>query len=252
MNLNTEPLKNWFGFSRRERRSSFILLIIIIVVIGLRFMLPESNLKITDITGKYIPEADLTKPAIANSSFSAGGSSGKPVRRSYIKQERGGHNKNDSNSSSSAAVNASYAKYRKNSVSRQRTPIDLNSSDSAVLVSLPGIGPVLSARIIKYRHLLGGFARTEQLKEVYGLPGETYDLIKDWVFADSTVINRININSADFRELSHIHYFERYEVTAILKFRELKGKINNIGDLTDNKLISLEKLNKVRPYLRFD
>ena len=33
----------------------------------------------------------------------------------------------------------------------QRQIIEINSSDSAALVKLPGIGPVLSARIIKYR-----------------------------------------------------------------------------------------------------
>ena len=77
-------------------------------------------------------------------------------------------------------------------------------------------------------------------------------MIKDRVFADSTVVRRIDINSAGYKELSHLHYFEKYEVTAILKYRELKGRIKSIDDLTDNKLISMEKAIKVRPYLKFD
>jgi DNA uptake protein ComE-like DNA-binding protein len=135
---------------------------------------------------------------------------------------------------------------------RQSAKYDINVSDSATLVKLPGIGPVLSGRIIRYRRLLGGYATIDQLKEVYGLKVETYDIIKDRVFADSSVIIRININSAGYKELSHIHYFEKYEISAILKYRELKGRIPGISDLTENKLITTEKANKVRPYLKYD
>lgn len=134
---------------------------------------------------------------------------------------------------------------------RQRTKFDINLSDSASLVELPGIGPVLSGRIIRYRRLLGGYATIDQLKEVYGLKAETYDIIKDRVFADSSVIIRININSAGYKELSHIHYFEKYEITAILKFRELKGRIFGMSDLTENKLITEEKARKVGPYIKY-
>jgi DNA uptake protein and related DNA-binding proteins len=135
---------------------------------------------------------------------------------------------------------------------QKKSMIEINRSDSATLVELPGIGPVLSARIIKYRHLLGGFARIEQLKEVYGLPEETFESIKGRVFADSTVITRININSATYKELLRFPYFEKYEVSAIMKYRELKGRINWIDDLTENKLITTDKAKRVGPYLKYD
>jgi len=83
------------------------------------------------------------------------------------------------------------------------------------------------------------------------LKAETYELIKESVFADSSVIKRIDINSAGYKELSHIHYFEKYEVTAILKYRELKGRITGINDLIENKLITAEKARKVSPYLKY-
>ena len=135
---------------------------------------------------------------------------------------------------------------------QQKTKIDINTSDSATIVRLPGIGPVLSARIIKYRHLLGGFATIEQLKEVYGLSEETFEKIKGRVVADSTQITRININSATYKELLRFPYLEKYEVSAILKYRELKGRITEIEDLAENKLITREKVYKVRPYLKYD
>ncbi|TAL66327.1 MAG: hypothetical protein EPN88_08645, partial [Bacteroidetes bacterium] len=60
------------------------------------------------------------------------------------------------------------------------------------------------------------------------------------------------INSADYKKLSRLPYLEKYEVSAILKYRELKGNITNITDLIDNKLITKEKASKVGSYLRFD
>lgn len=135
---------------------------------------------------------------------------------------------------------------------QNRSLIDINRCDSAELVSLPGIGPVLSARIIKFRQLLGGFAKVEQMKEVYGLPEETYALIKESLFVDTTLIKRVDINSADYRELVRFPYLENYDVTAILKYRELNGRINGIADLIENNIISETKAVRVLPYLRFE
>jgi DNA uptake protein ComE-like DNA-binding protein len=250
MNLNIEPIKNWFGFSRRERRSSFILIIIIVVIIVLRYTLPDSKLKVTDITGKPVSVEELALSSGTKTSFYKGSSAKEPVRKQYYKQEKSGFDKR--NRGPAVVTTRSEGKFMKNDPGIQRALIDINTSDSATLVSLPGIGPVLSARIIKYRRLLGGYARIEQMKEVYGLPPETYNMIKDRITADTSGIIKVNINSADYKGLSHIHYFEKYEITAIMKYRQLNGKINNIVDLTDNKLISLEKAIKVRPYLKFD
>ena len=282
MNLNIEPIKSWFGFSRRERRSSFIMLLIIILILGVRHVIPDSRIDIEyitdtisagddlpvhsgisgDIGGNPIPfdpntasQATLIKAGLANKEANTlinyrkkGGVFRQPsdIKKVYgiedgkaeklipfVKLSQSGLTKADSHSV------------------QQNYRIDLNTSDSVTLVKLPGIGPVLSSRIIKYRRLLGGFARIEQLKEVYGLPAETYETIKGMVFADSSVITRININSAVYKELIHIPYFEKYEVSAILKYRELKGRIPGIIDLIDNKLITTEKAFKVGPYLKY-
>jgi DNA uptake protein ComE-like DNA-binding protein len=230
MYLNTGPIKNWFGFSRRERRATFILLVIIIIIIGVRYLFPDTMIAIEDFSGINLPGEKNGVFLIKDSS------------------------KNGKAISSDRHEGAKFRKtlYRRKTSSENKTDIDLNTSDSVLLVTLPGIGPVLSGRIIKYRHLLGGFARVEQLREVYGLAPETYDIIKNRVFADSTKITMISINSAVYKEIIRFPYFEKYEVTSILKYRELKGRITGINDLIDNKLITREKALKVRPYLKFE
>jgi DNA uptake protein ComE-like DNA-binding protein len=129
--------------------------------------------------------------------------------------------------------------------------IDINSCDSAALEALPGIGPVLSVRIIRYRNLLGGYASVAQLREVYGLSEETFTLIRGRVFADSLAIRKIRINEAQYRELLRFPYIEKHEVDAIFKYRELEGRITGMRDLIHNRLIDTVKAARIRPYLEF-
>ncbi|MBK6949695.1 MAG: helix-hairpin-helix domain-containing protein [Haliscomenobacter sp.] len=52
--------------------------------------------------------------------------------------------------------------------------LEVNTSDSIAWESLPGIGPVLASRILKFRQRLGGFAFVDQVRETYGLPDSTF------------------------------------------------------------------------------
>ena len=284
MKLNREPIKNWFGFTRRERRSAFILLLIIILILALRYFVPERNIVIKDFSTSF---SSIGSP----SGFHSGeiSSTGQPfsfdpntasydtlIKLGFAAKEantiikyrnKGGKFRQPADIKKIYGIEEGKAEklipfveiktdttqkvrviYRK----QQKALIDINNCDSASLVRLPGIGPVLSVRIIKYRNLLGGFARIEQLKEVYGFPEETYNLISGSIFADTLAITRINVNSADYKELARLPYFEKYEVTAILKYRELMGRITGIADLVENKLITEEKAAKVGHYLRFE
>ncbi len=47
--------------------------------------------------------------------------------------------------------------------------VDLNSSTADQLMTLPGIGPSLAARILKHREDIGGFTDVEQLGDVSGI-----------------------------------------------------------------------------------
>lgn len=214
MNSFKEYFKDWFGYSRRERRSTFILLNIILVVVGLRYFFPARDISLREI------DFDLPESRIDSSQMTQD-------TRVVKKQVRPG-----------------------TSVQR-RPPLDLNSCDSASLEALPGIGPVLSSRIIKYRNLIGGYVSVDQLKEVYGLSEETFNLISSVVLADSASIRKLKINESDYRQLIRHPYLQKSEVNAILKYRELNGRISGIACMTDNNLVSAETAKKIRPYLEF-
>jgi DNA uptake protein ComE-like DNA-binding protein len=209
-----KPVREWFGFTRRERRSSFILLIIIAIVAGIRFIVPSKKMPVEMITLEF-PDKSAESVKQVTQASKGNTYTRRPERETVYKV------------------------------------VELNSCDSASLEALPGIGPVLSARIIRYRNLLGGYADADQLKEVYGLSEETFNLIRSRVKADPAMVRKININSAEYKQLIRMPYFEKGEVTGILKYREGRGRIDSLGDLVENKIISEEKAAKVRWYLEF-
>lgn len=127
--------------------------------------------------------------------------------------------------------------------------IELNSADSLLLTDLRGIGPVLAGRILKYRNLLGGFVRKEQLLEVYGLPYETFENISRAVIIDTTGITRIDLNKAAFSILIRHPYLDVYTVKGILNYRDIQGNIKDINELKDNRIIPEESFSRIKPYL---
>ncbi len=59
--------------------------------------------------------------------------------------------------------------------------IDLNSATATDLRALPGIGAVISERIIEARKRKGGFARVEDLLEVKGVTPELLERVRRWI-----------------------------------------------------------------------
>lgn len=60
-------------------------------------------------------------------------------------------------------------------------PVDLNRADATALDSLPGIGPVLAARIIAWRDANGPFPNVDVLGEVSGIGPALMDRLRPLV-----------------------------------------------------------------------
>lgn len=76
----------------------------------------------------------------------------------------------------SIAVNAAGA-----ANARHAAPIDVNAADAQMLARLPGIGPVLAARIVAYRDSAGPFRTLSELEAVKGIGPATIVRIADRV-----------------------------------------------------------------------
>lgn len=130
--------------------------------------------------------------------------------------------------------------------------VELNSADSMLLLSVNGIGPVFASRIIKYRKLLGGFVSVNQLMEVYGFNEEKFGQVKGLITVDSSLIQKININSVDASALTKHPYFKDKKLASlIVNYRKQHGHYNSLEDLKKPALMNDEVLEKLIPYLAF-
>jgi len=127
--------------------------------------------------------------------------------------------------------------------------IDINLADTLDLQQLKGIGPSFARRIVKYRELLGGYARKEQLLEVYGMDTLRYAGFIEKICIDSTVIRLIDINNADIKALIRHPYIEYFLAKSIVREREKTGHFRSFGELKSQIPIPDEVFEKIKPYL---
>ena len=133
--------------------------------------------------------------------------------------------------------------------SEPKFPLELNSADSADLIALPGIGPWFAGRIIRYRELLGGFVNPVQLLEVYGMDTTRYNGIISIVTADSTRIQRIDLNNSTFQEVISHPYINREETYAIFRYRDFVDSILDPENILRDQIIDRERFIRMVPYL---
>lgn len=128
--------------------------------------------------------------------------------------------------------------------------IDLNYADSLTLVSLPGIGKTLSARILKYRDLLGGFISTSQLLEVYGVKKDWFSKFEYCLVADPNAVRSIDFEQGTFKQILS-HPYMNYEMTKEIFGLRRSGQLMQHPDTLLVLLGCPDSLKiLLRPYLR--
>jgi len=140
-------------------------------------------------------------------------------------------------------------KKSKNDFSRVQLFVPLNSSDTTQLKQLPGIGSVFSARIVKYRNLLGGFVSKNQVMEVYGISYEKFIRISPLLVLDSIHVRKIKLNSFDAVKLRKHPYISFRMGDDIVRFRNRNGKFSTIDQIRSHKIVSDSIFVKLVPYL---
>ena len=77
------------------------------------------------------------------------------------------------------ASSAASPRARKTAVAPQ--PLDLDSASAADLDRLPGIGPVLAARIVEHRRVHGRFHHVDELLLVPGIGPRLLERLRPWL-----------------------------------------------------------------------
>ncbi|KAA5534773.1 hypothetical protein F0919_09195 [Taibaiella lutea] len=146
-------------------------------------------------------------------------------------------------------ANVPVENYISRSAPQKIAAVELNTANPEQLMSLRGIGPAYSKRIVNFRDALGGFLKVEQLKEVYGFPDSTYQQLKDKFTINSSLVRKINLNIADENSLGRHPYIGKKLAVAIIKFRNDIGQFSDLEQLRQVPLINEEKYRKIAPYL---
>jgi competence protein ComEA len=145
--------------------------------------------------------------------------------------------------------------YLKTNAPTQNRPfkvLELNSTDSATLIGVPGIGPWRASKILRRRDALGGFYGLSQITEIKGFSDS---LVQTWsgkLRVDSFLIRKIKINTISLEEIQKHPYCWYGVGKSIVNYRSKNGPFHSAADL--NKIYALrpEQIRKLAPYLSFE
>ncbi|MEM6841343.1 MAG: helix-hairpin-helix domain-containing protein [Bacteroidota bacterium] len=146
--------------------------------------------------------------------------------------------------------NAKSDKRRQYSEEKVLEVININQADSSQLKKIPGIGSVLSARIIRFRDKLGGLHSRAQLQEVYQISDWAVQNLQKYTYIppDNEVV-RLNINSDDVKTLASHPYISYSLARAIIDHRKNYGNFSTVDDCREVYLMQDSIFQKITPYL---
>jgi DNA uptake protein ComE-like DNA-binding protein len=148
----------------------------------------------------------------------------------------------------SAAVapntNAAFTGKRKSTTVK----IDINTAEVDDWEQLRGVGIGYANRINSYREKLGGFIKTEQIKEIYNFPDSIYQRIVPQLTVGNGV-RKLKINTQTAAELKNHPYFGWKLANIIVSYREQNGKYKQTTDLKKIAIMTDDIYTKILPYI---
>lgn len=134
----------------------------------------------------------------------------------------------------------------------KKKEIDVNTADTTLFKSLPGIGTRLANRIVAFREKLGGFYSVEQVSETYLLPDSTFRNIRSSLVLADKEIRKININHASVNEMKMHPYIKYNLANAIYQYRQQHGSFHSVNDIRNIMIVTDDIYKKAVPYLTVD
>lgn len=147
--------------------------------------------------------------------------------------------------------------------------IDINNATLADWESLPGIGPVLANRILKFKEKTGGFVSIDQVAKTYGITDSVFNSIKPYLSIQlneaqsfstgsddpNKSFNKkdtiLNVNTASVAQLMQSG-IEEGLAKAIVLYRKQYGKFTQLADLKQIILINEAVYQQIMPKLKVE
>ena len=129
--------------------------------------------------------------------------------------------------------------------------VDINTTDTTLLKSIPGIGSYYAKRLVRFRDLLGGFSSLEQVATTRSLPDSTYQKMEPYLQL-GPVFRLIELNQASEEDLYSHPYINRKLARIVVRYREQHGPFTGPEDLGGIRILKEETLNQLLPYLSFE
>lgn len=117
--------------------------------------------------------------------------------------------------------------------------INVNEADVNTLATLPCISASDAQLVTKHRDQSGHFASVDDLQNVPGLAPEVADTLRRWVITGNETSDaeryyeRININTADAKELSLLLGIDTVQADAIIAYRTDVATIRRLSEVND-------------------
>jgi DNA uptake protein ComE-like DNA-binding protein len=127
---------------------------------------------------------------------------------------------------------------------------DLNQATLTDFLAIDGVTESISERIIKYRTKLQGFVFADQIMEVWGLDEVIAKKIMK-VFSIQTIpdISKININTANFKEVLKTPYIDYDLCVKIFDYRDEVAELQDISELKNIEGFPIDKYDRIVVYL---
>lgn len=237
--------KDWFFYSRGQRRAIIFLLLVLILLICILASENIGNNR-TEIAIEPLKIADSLYVRIDNDKRNRDN-----YRRFKYKEPVYKKNKNQSSDFSyehKKEEKKEIKKYPKQEKFNAGIIIDVNTADTSILKKIPGIGSVISRNIVNYRNRLGGFYNTAQLLEVQYVDST----LMKWFEVKSDVFRKIKINKAGIDELRSHPYMDFYKAKAIIDFRRKRGSIDGMSQISMFEEFSEQDIDKLSHYFSFE
>ena len=130
--------------------------------------------------------------------------------------------------------------------------IDLNTTDSATIVRLNGIGPTLAHKIIQKRNALGGFLKHDQLNEIYRFPDTVFKMLRERLIINPNGVKKLRLNTATVEDMKTHPYIGEKLAKNIVLFREGLIQYERVEQLRQVPLMNEDVYRKISPYFSLD